>query len=487
MYYVNSPAGLLGVQVVKSVATGGGTVDTTEMRYYHRDHLGSITSITNEAGAKLEALAYEAFGERRNANGDMEDRTSPILGITTDRGYTGHEHLDELNLIHMNGRIYDPVLGRFMTPDPHIQHPNNLQDYNRYSYCLNSPVGCTDPSGYFSLGKAFRVAAIVVISYYTGGAAAGWYASAAGVAATSTTALIVGGAAGGFTAGFLSSGGDFNAGLQGAFTGAVFAGIGAAANANGWGMAEKVGAHAVGGCITASAGGGSCAQGAISAAVGKAATGFLTDAGSWGDNNLNDFTRGVAVAAAGGVGSMLAGGKFDDGARTAAYGYLFNYCSSATVGCFKAWGQALVNLGFGGLGVASGVGLCGTLAGCIAGAPMTVLSTGKFAEAIDWIRGGDEATDGRNIVRETSTAVLTAAGATPTSARVAYGFAEISSGALALRAPVSLAEKLWTPYGIQSTGGLGLTVQAIQTKPFRALAVGGVAAGGAATIYGAAK
>ena len=69
-------------------------------------------------------------------------------------------------------------------------------------------------------------------------------------------------------------------------------------------------------------------EGAISAAVGKAATGFLTDAGSWGDNNLNDFTRGVAVSMAGGLASKLAGGKFDNGATTAAFGYLFNCLAS---------------------------------------------------------------------------------------------------------------------------------------------------------------
>lgn len=118
---------------------------------------------------------------------------------------------------------------------------------------------------------------------------------------------------------------------------------------------------------------------------------------------------------------------------------------------------------------------------------MTVLSAGKVAEGIDWLRAGNEVTDGRNIVREASTTMLQAAGATATSADVAYGFAEIGAGALALRAPLSVVEKMWTPYGIERTSGLGLTVQAIQTKPFRGLAVGGAAAGGAMTIYDAAR
>ena len=49
----------------------------------------------------------------------------------------------------MNGRIYDPTLGRFLQADPHIQAPENSQSFNRYSYVLNNPLSYTDPSGYF--------------------------------------------------------------------------------------------------------------------------------------------------------------------------------------------------------------------------------------------------------------------------------------------------------------------------------------------------
>jgi RHS repeat-associated protein len=64
------------------------------------------------------------------------------------RGYTGHEHLDQFNLINMNGRMYDPILGRFLSPDIYVQAPDFTQSYNRYSYCLNNPLAFTDPSGY---------------------------------------------------------------------------------------------------------------------------------------------------------------------------------------------------------------------------------------------------------------------------------------------------------------------------------------------------
>lgn len=55
----------------------------------------------------------------------------------------------------MNGRIYDPTLGRFLQADPHIQAPTNTQNYNRYSYVLNNPMSYTDPSGYF-FNKLFK-------------------------------------------------------------------------------------------------------------------------------------------------------------------------------------------------------------------------------------------------------------------------------------------------------------------------------------------
>ena len=63
-------------------------------------------------------------------------------------GYTGHEHLDEVGLVHMNGRIYDPASGRFLQAAPIVQSPGNSQSYNRYSYVMNNPLGLTDPSGY---------------------------------------------------------------------------------------------------------------------------------------------------------------------------------------------------------------------------------------------------------------------------------------------------------------------------------------------------
>ncbi len=72
-----------------------------------------------------------------------------------DRGYTGHEHLYAFGLINMNGRVYDPLMSSFLSPDNFIQCPDNSQNFNRYAYCLNNPLRYTDPSGEDS--RCFRV------------------------------------------------------------------------------------------------------------------------------------------------------------------------------------------------------------------------------------------------------------------------------------------------------------------------------------------
>lgn len=121
---------------------------TQSLRYFHRDHLGSASVISDEAGTVLERLAYDPWGRRQYANGG-----TPPAGYspaTTDRGYTMQEHLDEMGIVHMNGRVYDPTLGRFMSADPLIQAPSNLQSFNRFSYAFNMPLVLTDPSGFCS-------------------------------------------------------------------------------------------------------------------------------------------------------------------------------------------------------------------------------------------------------------------------------------------------------------------------------------------------
>ena len=132
----------------------------------------------------------------------------------TRQGHTGHEMLDG-GLTHMNGRLYDPVLARFVSADPHVDNPFDLQSLNRYSYVNNNPLGYTDPTGYFKLfGKKWSwwrdkvvkpvvaIAAAWVIgpaAYNFGFWGAGGAALGAGMSAGAAT--FIGGVAGGALAG----------------------------------------------------------------------------------------------------------------------------------------------------------------------------------------------------------------------------------------------------------------------------------------------
>lgn len=123
------------------------TTINEEVRYFHRDHQGSVTVITSSTGTVIERFSYDAWGKRRQLSG-ADDTASTIRGVSTNRGYTLHEHLDAVGLIHMNGRAYDPLVGRFLSADPSVFRPNNMQDYNRYSYVHNQPLNAVDPSGF---------------------------------------------------------------------------------------------------------------------------------------------------------------------------------------------------------------------------------------------------------------------------------------------------------------------------------------------------
>lgn len=129
-------------------------VSSYAIEYLHRDHLGSVEKVTDASGNELRVLGYDPFGERRKDDWSRQLNPSEIgaladeLRPSASRGFTGHEHLDRTGFIHMNGRVYDPQLGRFLSPDPVVQSPGFSQSWNRYSYVMNSPLSYTDPSGY---------------------------------------------------------------------------------------------------------------------------------------------------------------------------------------------------------------------------------------------------------------------------------------------------------------------------------------------------
>ncbi|MFS1525698.1 RHS repeat-associated core domain-containing protein [Microbulbifer sp. 2304DJ12-6] len=131
----------------------GLTVNTVE--YLHLDHLGSVEKVTDADGnILLGALAYDPYGSRKSGDwsGEISNADLKALlaaqGLSTNRGFTNHEQLDRTGLIHMNGRIYDPVLGRFLSPDPIVQAPALSQSWNRYSYVMNNPLSANDPTGF---------------------------------------------------------------------------------------------------------------------------------------------------------------------------------------------------------------------------------------------------------------------------------------------------------------------------------------------------
>jgi RHS repeat-associated protein len=116
---------------------------TTDIQYQLTDQLGSVSAVVGSTGAVKQSLFYDPFGARLNSDG------TPFAGDTGDvtHGYTGHEHDDDLGLINMKGRVYDPALKRFLTPDPVVADIGDSQSWNPYSYVNNSPLNRTDPTG----------------------------------------------------------------------------------------------------------------------------------------------------------------------------------------------------------------------------------------------------------------------------------------------------------------------------------------------------
>ncbi|MBT7490611.1 MAG: hypothetical protein HN704_03275, partial [Bacteroidetes bacterium] len=137
-HYISAPSGLFAVFTKE-------TGQTDKLQYIHTDHLGSIQTISNESGQIEATYSYDAWGRQRDATNWFLYYTTPLQAFN--RGYTGHEHLSDFGLINLNGRLYDPVLGRMLSPDNYVQMAGNSQNYNRYSYAHNNPLIYTDPNG----------------------------------------------------------------------------------------------------------------------------------------------------------------------------------------------------------------------------------------------------------------------------------------------------------------------------------------------------
>jgi RHS repeat-associated protein len=341
------------------------------LTYLHRDHIGSVVMLTSDSGYILANYSYDAWGKRRNSNWTNSIPDTTLL--KNERGFTGHEHYDLFELIDMNGRIYDPTLGCFLSPDPFIQDPSNLQNLNRYCYVVNNPLSLVDPSGHFfgafslskiggfisNWGSIFRTIGGVISEI---GKFQEHVASVAGqwvkenyktiiVAAIAITASVltagalagcsylliatVSGAAAGFASGVsatLINGGNLKDALLAGGRGAI---IGAATSAATFGvgrLAETAGSSmgSVGSFGVKVIGHGAV-QGASNVVQGgKFSHGFFSGAvsGAVSPTVAEKFDSKIAQIAvasvAGGTTSAICGGKFANGAVTGAFVMMYS-------------------------------------------------------------------------------------------------------------------------------------------------------------------
>ena len=232
-FFISSPTGLCGIYVIEGTNPG-------QLYYTFNDHLGSTTEIVNATTGSISKQSFDAWGNTRS----VTNWTSPAsYQLFAGSGFTGHEHLEEFSLINMNGRVYDPMLGRFLSPDPYVQLPDFSQSFNRYAYCLNNPLIYTDPDGefihliigaviggtinwiangaefswkglgYFGIGAgagalSAGIGAGVNVAMAGGSFGAGFMGTAVGVSSTGFIAGAATGAAAGFSGGFVTNSGN---------------------------------------------------------------------------------------------------------------------------------------------------------------------------------------------------------------------------------------------------------------------------------------
>jgi len=344
--YIMTPTGRTAVRTVKKNSSN--TVTDVGFRLYHKDNLGSVYAVTDKDGTIECRSSYDPWGVETALDDDGSD---PDFSLET-RGYTDHEMLRTWGLIHMNGRIFNPELARFMSADPFIDDAKDAQSFNRYAYCNNSPINHSDPSGFFKLKDGLKIVAVAVAAYFTAGWAINSFGftsvtvetavgtSEAFMAANSSLATslmlsgaspglvngIIGAAVSGFTAG--SVGTLLNGGsVEDAFRNGVVGGVTAAFTAgasywiaslpkggNKWYFFQRMGGEHISqgvlrGLVNESQGG-EFRHGFVSGALNS----MLTDP-------INDFYQGyesvesiMVSSILGGTVSAVSGGKFANGA-----------------------------------------------------------------------------------------------------------------------------------------------------------------------------
>lgn len=256
------------------------TLQRTDKSFIYNDHLGSLDVVVNNVGTITHTASFDAWGNRRSgetwAAGSFTPSTLTLTNydqpITT-RGFTGHEMLDDAGLIHMNGRVYDARLARFIQADSYIDGVTNTQGYNRYSYVQNNPLNATDPTGHFlvlafmvmakmaavdALGTAIMVGMAAAAEAYASGAS-GWEAIGIGII-SGVSAGLANGAFGDFSVAKFFAGCVLG-GVQSKLSGGKFehgfmaAGFGSLAGRAGGGVPGLIVSTIVGGTVSEMTGG----------------------------------------------------------------------------------------------------------------------------------------------------------------------------------------------------------------------------------------
>jgi len=271
----------LGGQRVAQIRNGN-------VMYYHADHLGGTNLLTDDTGAVKELCEYKPFGGfAAHEKYGMSNETAWFY-------FTGKEFDEKIGLYYYGARYYNPLIGKFITPDTIVQAASNPQTLNRYSYCGNNPINRIDPTGHSWFSNFFKAIGIAIVgaalTIFSGGALAPLVGAYwAGVAGGALAGATIGGSLAAATAGNVTMGI-----LAGAVGGAVFAGLSPGLSALGDGLARGVTLGGASGPLTQGA---AMASNFISGALGGAASGAAV-AG----------TTGADVGKTALMGGVIAGG-----------------------------------------------------------------------------------------------------------------------------------------------------------------------------------
>lgn len=302
----------VGAYVVSTDDPFNPLLATSNIYYPYTDHLGSITLLTEVTMGNVAVAhrqSFDPWGRRRNPlTWETDDNALPPVDMRFWlRGFTGHEHLDVFGLINMNARLYDPKLGRMLSPDVLVGAPNSPLGYNRYVYALNNPISNIDPTG----NEFITLSAVLI------GAAIG--AAVAGTTYTLQTTTMQGGLQKNWNIGeFLKST------AIGAASGAVSGAIGSAFGQTG-SLINEIGrayAHGINGAVFSGLQGGDPLMGFVTSFASTGISHGIESAG------VASLTRGVGGAAFNaGMGAAFSAGQGGDpwiGAAGSLIGYLAN-------------------------------------------------------------------------------------------------------------------------------------------------------------------